>query len=1068
MCGYAQQGRALEGSGGGDNDNYDFVSVNRMLMWIANNGATSHDPSTDGAGLEWPRGSGKYPVFQEGLVFGGLMEGDVRIGGSTYRQGWQAGPIRADGSASDPGSPSSRIFKAHRFNSEWWNALPPVEEARLLKDLLEWPVDDGAPWVDANTNGVYDPDADAWKQGGLSDTPLLPGDEVLWFVSNDMDPSRTANLYGCAPMGIEVQSMAWASSGHPLLDNVMFREYTIINKGPAPVNNMHFAAWEDCDLGAAMDDLVGVDTGLGLSYIYNGVSFDDVYGIPPATGTLWLQSPIVPSSGLTARFGFGSREGYTNLPLSAFAFYINSNIIYSDPDLGTVSGAFEMMNNLQGLLWNGAPYIDPTKGLVAGIALAGDPLLAKGWIDGIINSPGDRRHMSVSGSFTLAPGDTQKVLFARVAVEAGNHLLSVRALRNAARQLQDIYRNIPLGTPAPMFSSSISYPADGEFAVQVSGGPFPTGTTLVEGVLRDATGNEILRTALSDDGQHSDGTTGDGVYGETLAGNAWPSGADLFVISTDLEGTKQWFVESDVALPGDAAVSISEVISDSHNFDGTVNPGENVRLRLRIENNSGTTLGPWHLFLRDSVSMNADRTVLRYDLTTPAHGGSEPVYNPQDGNSYLGFTVPESTPPGTVLQLPVVLIAENHCLWDFTIPLEVHAFVDQPITGLLEHVEGLASGTLGYTVVDRTALKDDNYRVSIEGDDFGTKTMHVENVSLGTTLYRGLPIPDRWGHQSQIIDGWRITIGTAFDALYYDQNGDIISSVQDVAGEFSEPSRSWFRLYSGRLSTGENFLGSRLGIYDEVPVRLVFDRSNGQKAMAWLRGATPNYSYQGYFNVPVRAYDIRDSANPRQLMIGFVEQNGSSAQDNSWRPTDSPGDREYLFIFRDDYSTQVDPKYQQPITTESDNLDVLYGMWAILNPGMPDYRDGDAYTITPRIPISNRDVYIFPRPYVLDVRTTPTNPETIVLHANYPNPFGAGSASGSRSTTISFDTPRAGHARVAVYDMLGRRIATVVDRPLSAGTHTLSFDAPGLRAGTYLLSLETGGERGSRMIMVVR
>ncbi|MFZ1728969.1 MAG: choice-of-anchor X domain-containing protein [Bacteroidota bacterium] len=1065
---YAQQGPGMVGSGGGVDDNYDFIGVNRMLMWIANNGSTSHAPSTDGAGLEWPQGSGRYMVYQEGLVMGGRVQGEIHIGGSTYRQGLHAGPIQADGSASDPGAPSSRIFKAHRFEAAWWNALPPVEQARLLKDLIEWPVDDGAPWVDANANGVYDPDADNWKQGGLSDTPLLPGDEVLWFVSNDLDGSRTSNLYGTPPMGLEVQTMAWASSGHPLLQNVIFREYTIINKGTDDIDDMHLAAWEDCDFGSPFDDLVGVDTGLGLSYTYNGISFDDVYGVPPATGTLWLQSTIVPSPGQTARYGLDTREGFANQTLSAFSFYINSDLMYQDPDLGTWEGSQQMMNNLSGLLYDGAPYIDPTTGRETVIPLSGDPVLAQGWIDGIIHAPYDRRHMSVCGNYTLAKGDTQKIILARIAVEGGNHLLSVRALRNAARQLQDIYRNIPMGSQAPVFSYSTRYPADGEYAVQVSGGPFPAGTTLVEGMLRDAVGNEILRIALADDGQHDDGAAGDGIYGGTLAGNAWPSGADLFVFSTDADGTKEWFVESDIALPGDAVVKIAEVVSDSRNFDGKVNPGENVRLRLRIENNSGTTLGPWHLFLRDSISMNADRNVLRYDLTTSAHGSSEPAYDPQDGNSYLGFAVPESTPPGTVLQLPATLISENHCLWNFTISIEVQAFGDQPITGFLEHVEGLASGTLGYTVVDRTLLKDDIYRVSIEGDDFGTKSMHVENVSLGTTLYRGLPIPDYWGHETQIIDGWRITIGTAFDELYYDQSGDIIGSFQSVVGEFSEPSRSWFAIYNNTLSTGEQFFGSRKGIYDEVPVRLIFDRSNGQKAMAWLRGGSPSYGYQGYFDIPVRAYDISDTANPRQLMVGFVEQYRSIAQDNNWRPTTSAGDREYLFVFADDYSTQVDPKFQQSIMAASDSLDALYGLWAILNPAMPDYQDGDAYTITPRIPISNRDVYIFPRPHALDVRTTPSSPEAIALHPNYPNPFGAASATGSSSTTISFDTPRSGHVFLAVHDILGRRVTTLVDQTLNAGTHSLSFNAASLRAGSYLLALETNGTRRTRMMMVVK
>ena len=118
----------------------------------------------------------------------------------------------------------------------------------------------------------YDPDPVSWAVGGPSDTPFLPGDEVLWFVSNDLDPARTASLYGSSPVGLEVHTMVWASTGHPLLENVVFREYTIINKGVPTLENTYLGLWEDVDLGSPFDDLVGVDTTLGLQYDYNGTT----------------------------------------------------------------------------------------------------------------------------------------------------------------------------------------------------------------------------------------------------------------------------------------------------------------------------------------------------------------------------------------------------------------------------------------------------------------------------------------------------------------------------------------------------------------------------------------------------------------------------------------------------------------------------------------------------------------------------------------------------------------------------------------------------------------------------
>ena len=1044
------------------NDMYDVTTENRIGMWFGNNGSLGHKPSTDGSGVEWPRGSGKLAVFQEGFLFGGYILGERRVGGSTYRQGLEAGPILADGSPDNPNSPANRIYRAHRFDAAWWNGLTEDEKLRLRADLLEWPVELGAPWTDANGNGVYDPDATAWEQGGTTDTPLLPGDEVFWYVCNDLDGSRAYNLYGTGPVGMEVRTMIWSSAGHPLLDNVVFRMHTLVHKGVETLVDMHLGAWEDPDLGDYANDFVGVDTALGLMYTYNDGSADDIYGIGPASGTLWLQTPAAPKTGATAQFGFGTLQDHENLPLSGFVHYINGDPVYQDPDLGVAEGSVQMMNNLHGLLYNGTPLIDPVTGRESRFCMPGDPVTGRGWIDGILHHADDRRQLSASGGIDLAPGDTHVVIFARIVAEADNQLLAVRALRNDARQLQDLYRNLPFGATAPVFSSAVSYPASGGVEVFVSGGPFAAGTTTIEAVLRSFPGgSEIVRVPLVDDGTNGDAVAGDGVYGNTFAVVPQATGADLFIETVDGGGTRSWFVESEIALPGQARVRVADIVSDSRNFDGEANAGENVRLALRIENLAAVPLGDWHLFPLGDACMQSERAVQRRHVSIDGGASQTPLYDAADPDSYLAVDIPADTPPGP-FRLPVILMSDDYCLWHDTLVIDVVEPPQPPVEGLLAHVQGRAFGTLGYVVTDRGALTDHAYRVLVDGEDFASKTLRVEDVTLGATLYRGLPIPQRFAHDMPDIDGWRITIGTTFHALVYDAQGERLASfTENPVGTYSEPSRAWMNFYIGGLMTSEDFFGSKLRLYDLVPVRLVFDRVNGQKGMCWLRGGTPNYGYQGYFDIPLRAYDISDPGNPRQLMVGFVEQKGSSLQDNTWMPVEYAGEREYLFIFNDSYSDTVEEKFKDPILQASENLDGLYGFWPVRDPRFPLFEDGDMFTIDPHIPMSNRDVYITPLDILMDVRSTPASPSSLALRAPYPNPV-------RERAEIVFDTRAAGSVLLAVHDLLGRRVTTLVDRPLERGTHRVTLSAAGLRSGTYVVSLTSGSERATRMISVVR
>lgn len=370
-------------------DNSQFIDINSIKMFVTNTGSFAWDKFSGNSGLEFPKGTGKTCVFAAGLWMGARVSGTTRIAVAEYTDEYGPGPMY--GAA--PADPDSAVYQVYKLLRTY-----PDRATRdaVLADYNAGAVPHGAPPVDTLSDGSL----------------TILGDEMLWAVYNDADPTNHKNQAGSTlPLGVEVQQTTFAFNRQGALGNTIFIQYKIINKGGNTLDSMYVSQWSDPDDGYAGDDVVGCDTTLSVGYVYNGTNSDNIYGAQvPAVGYDFFQGP---------RIIRGTAPGDTSfLGMKSFNKYTNG----TDPDNDTKT--YDLM---QGLKSDGSPRINPVTGQPTTFMFSGDPVLGSGWID--TDPPQDVRLQLSSGPFTMVPGDTQIVTTAIVIGQSKNRLASISLMK---------------------------------------------------------------------------------------------------------------------------------------------------------------------------------------------------------------------------------------------------------------------------------------------------------------------------------------------------------------------------------------------------------------------------------------------------------------------------------------------------------------------------------------------------------------------------------------------------------------------------------------------------------------
>ncbi|MEO1022964.1 MAG: T9SS type A sorting domain-containing protein, partial [Bacteroidota bacterium] len=173
------------------------------------------------------------------------------------------------------------------------------------------------------------------------------------------------------------------------------------------------------------------------------------------------------------------------------------------------------------------------------------------------------------------------------------------------------------------------------------------------------------------------------------------------------------------------------------------------------------------------------------------------------------------------------------------------------------------------------------------------------------------------------------------------------------------------------------------------------------------------------------------------------------------------------------------------LTLEWDNLSVFPSEWEFTlvdnNTGSQvDLRTANEYTFEGSVnsnpskvnldsnpdPVVFKDIDHESRFTLLISQTTVSNEEEVTverfgLDQNYPNPF-------NPTTNIRYTVPNSGMVNVSIYNVMGQKVATLVNSTQSAGTYTATWNAANSASGIYYYRLESAGQSITRQMTLIK
>jgi len=189
--------------------------------------------------------------------------------------------------------------------------------------------------------------------------------------------------------------------------------------------------------------------------------------------------------------------------------------------------------------------------------------------------------------------------------------------------------------------------------------------------------------------------------------------------------------------------------------------------------------------------------------------------------------------------------------------------------------------------------------------------------------------------------------------------------------------------------------------------------------------------------IEVKDIEAPTFTKPEDVILTWDQELDST---NTYSPTD----------IKDNSNLPVEKRVSYVLREEEDSTKFYDAVWTLTD------QFGNESSQTQKVTVD----------YTTDISKIIELPTEFSLSQNYPNPF-------NPTTAIEYSIPKNANGekqgvRVVVYDFLGNKIATLVNKPQSAGFYSVNFNASNLSSGIYFYKIATPSFSQTKKMLLLK